>query len=152
MGLQFGKTGIVGWLVLSAAIAFAHNHHALNGTWILVPSESNFAGGHEFQNGTITINDREGNIDVSRNFTYEDGGHRMVTYEFGADGPENATVREGKEMKTKARWEGDVLKVTTLQDGLTTVERFSLTPSGNLMLVVDRAGMGPLTLIFRRAG
>jgi hypothetical protein len=152
MGLRLGKICTVGALVLWAAMAFAHNHRALNGTWTLLPSESNFAGQHEIQNGTLTINDREGNIYVMRNFSYEDDDHRIVSYEFGADGPENSTVRDGKVMKTKARWDGDVLKVTTLQDGHTTVERFSLTPRGNLMVVVDREGMGPITLMFRRAG
>ncbi len=152
MGLRFGKTCTVGSLVLCAAIAFAHNHHALNGTWTLVPSESNFAGQHEIQNGTLTINDREGNIYVSRNFSYEDSAHRIISYQFSVDGPENSTVREGKEIKTKARWDGDVLRVTTVQAGRTTVERFSFTPSGGLMLVVDREGMEPLTLMFRRVG
>jgi len=152
MGLRLGKTCAVGSLVLwVAAVAFAHNHHALNGTWVLVRSASNFAG-EPIQNGTLTINDRQGNIYVSRNFSYEDGDHRIISYEFGADGPVNSTVREGKEMKTKAHWEGDALKVTTLEDGRTTVERFSLTPDGSLMLVVDREGLEPLMLLFRRVG
>ncbi|HTX40122.1 MAG TPA: hypothetical protein VME43_34120 [Bryobacteraceae bacterium] len=152
MALRFGKTCIVGSLVLWAAVAFAHNHHALNGTWALVPSESNFAGQPQIQNGTLTINDREGNIYVSRNFSYEARDRRIISYQFSVDGPENSTVREGKEIKTKARWEGDVLKVTTVEDGRTTVERFSLAPSGGLVLVVDREGMEPLTLRFRREG
>ena len=150
MGLRFGKTCTLGALVLWAAAAFAHDHHSLNGTWTLVPSESTSAGEHVIQSGTLTINDREGNIYVMRNFNYEDSDHRIISYEFGADGPENSTVRQGKEMKTKAHWDGDVLKVTTLQDGRTTVERFSLTPRGGLMVVVDRDGMGPFTLMFRR--
>ena len=152
MGLGFSRICTVASLVLWAGLAFAHNHHALNGTWTLVPSESNFASGPQIQNGTLTINDRQGNIYVLRNFTYEGSDHGTVSYRFGADGRENSTVREGKEMKTKAHWDGDVLKVTTLDEGRTTIERFSLTSSGTLMLVVDREGLEPLTLIFRRAG
>jgi hypothetical protein len=150
MGLRLSKIFTVGGVVLLAAAAFAHDHHALNGTWTLVPSESNFAGGQAIQNGTLTINDREGNIYVSRNFGFEDNDHRMISYEFSTDGKVNSTIRDGKEFRTKARWEGDVLRVATFRGGLTTVERFRLRPDGSLMLVVARQGMEPLTLMFHR--
>jgi hypothetical protein len=152
MRLGWSKIFTAASVMLLAFAAFAHDHHALNGTWILVPEQSNFAGGHEIDNGTVTINDREGNLYVSRNFGFEANDHRTISYEFSADGRVNSTIRNGKEFQSKARWEGDILKITTFQDGRTTVERFTLTPDGSLMLVVDRQNMAPLTLMFRRAG
>ena len=146
------KIFTLGAFILLAAVAFANKHHELNGTWSLVPGQSNFAGGPDILYGTLTIDDREGNLYVSRNFDFDDNDHGMIAYEFSADGPEHSTIRQGKEFKTKGRWEGDVLKVTTVQDGHTTVERFSLTPDGNLMLVVHRDNAAPMTLMFRRIG
>ena len=152
MRLPCGKIFTLSLVILLAAVAFAHNHHALNGTWSLIPARSNFGGGPEIQNGSLTIKDREGNLYVSRNFDVENSGHGLNSYGFQADGPEHSTIRDGKEFRTKAHWEGDVLEVTTVQDGRTTVERFSLTPDGSLILVVDRQDMAPLTLMFRRVG
>lgn len=152
MGFRLSKFFTLCAVILLASAAFAHNHHALNGTWSLVPSQSNFGGGPEILNGTLTINDRQGNLSVSRNFDFEAGEHGVISHEFTADGPEHSTIRDGKEFRTKAHWDGDVLKVTTVQDGRTTVERFSLTPDGGLTLAVDRQNLAPLTLMFRRTG
>ena len=56
-------------LVLFAALAVAGNHHQLNGTWTLVPTESDFGGEPAIQTGTVTVNDREHNITVTRSFS-----------------------------------------------------------------------------------
>jgi hypothetical protein len=122
-------------------------HHALNGTWTLVPAKSDFAGQAVVQTGTVTINDRQGNITVSRNFTY-DGATETFFYSFSTDGRENSTIHNGKDFKSKAKWEGDVLKVTTTQAGVTTLERYSLAADRTLTLKVDVPEHGPITLVF----
>src|SRR5271154_5926815 len=134
-------------LVLFAALAMAGGHHRLNGTWVLEPTKSNFAGQPSIQTGTVTINDREHNITVTRSFSY-DGANESFDYSFTTDGRENSSIRDGKTFKSKAKWDGDVLKVTTTDNGATVVERFSLSPDGAMMLVVDRAEHREVTLFF----
>jgi hypothetical protein len=136
-------------LVLFAASAIAANHHSLNGTWSLVPTRSTFDGEPAIQTGSVTINDREHNITVTRSFSY-DGANESFAYSFSTDGRENSSIHQGKAFKSKAKWEGDVLRVTTTDNGTTTVERFSLAPDGALMLVVERQEHRPVTLFFER--
>ncbi len=136
-------------LVLFAACAMAANHHSLNGTWTLEPTRSNFDGEPAIQTGSVTINDREHNITVTRSFNY-DGENRSFEYSFTTDGRENSSIHQGKTFKSKAKWEGDVLRVTTTENGATTVERYSLAPDGSLMLVVERPEHRPVTLFFQR--
>src|SRR5271166_6230542 len=102
-------------LVFFATFAFAANHHSLNGIWKLIPERSDFAGGNMIQAATITINDRQHNISISRNFTSE-GENTTASYTFDTDARENSTIRQGATFKSKAKWEGDVLKVTTTRD------------------------------------
>lgn len=136
-------------LVLFAAPSFARSHHELNGSWKLIPTRGDFAGQPVTETGSVTINDREHNITVSRNFTY-DGGNQTNSYQFTTDGRENSSIRNGQTFKSKAKWEGDILVVTTTQEIETTVEHFSLEPAGTLRLVVDRPGHPAVTLFFQR--
>ena len=99
-------------LVLFTVPVFAHDHKNLNGTWNLIPTRSDFAGQPAIETGTVTINDREHNIYVSRNFSY-DGKRDMFSYSFSTDGRENSTIHNGQAFKSKARWDGDVLKVVS---------------------------------------
>ena len=129
------------------AEAVAGDHHMLNGTWLLVPTQH--FGSPELHAATITINDREHNIYISRNFTYE-GRHETTSMDFTTDSREHATIREGKTFKSKAKWDGDVLKVITTGDQVTEKEQYSLRPDGLLMLVLEQPGSPPLTLYFNR--
>jgi hypothetical protein len=154
MGLQsckFSSIGIAGlfFSVLIGNAAFGSDHHALNGTWKLIPARSEFAGEPVIQTGTVTINDRQHNIYVSRNFTYE-GQNQTVNYSFSTDGRENSSIHEGKAFKSKATWEGNELKVTSMQDNITTTERYGLGGDGTLLLVVERPGHRTVTLFFER--
>ena len=134
-------------IVLAAVSTFgSQRHQALNGTWTLVPTKSDFAGQAVFQTGTVTIDDRQGNITVARHFTY-DGAAETIFYSFSTDGRENATIETGKDFKSKAKWEGDVLKVTTTRGGVTTVERYSLAADGTLLLKVEVPEHRPITLV-----
>ena len=135
-------------LVFFATSAFAANHHSLNGTWKLIPDRSDFAGGTMVQSATITINDREHNISISRNFTSE-GENTTASFTFDTDARENSTIHQGAAFKSKAKWEGNVLKVTTTRTNGVETERYSLQPDGTLMLVIDRPDHRTLTLYFQ---
>ena len=151
MAPQLRKRFLIGTtcLVLFAGLGFAGDHHSLNGTWAMIPAQSKFEGQPVIQSGTVTINDREHNIYISRNFTY-DGAKETTSYSFATDGRENSTIHNGKTFKSKASWDGGVLKVTTTQDNSTTVERFSLQPDGTMTLVVERPDRRPITLLLQR--
>ncbi|HEX5226502.1 MAG TPA: hypothetical protein VFW44_02280 [Bryobacteraceae bacterium] len=128
-----------------SSVALAH-HHQLNGTWQLVPSRSQFNGEVPVQSGTVTINDREGNISVERNFNLEDG-NKSVTTNFATDSRHGSSIKQPG-FKSKAKWDGDVLKVTTDHEGVTTMERYQLTSDGGMELHVERTGHPTETLYF----
>jgi hypothetical protein len=129
--------------------AFGRDHSALNGTWTLVPAKSDFAGQPVVQTGTITIKDREGVIIVSRSFVYE-GATETVFYNDSSGSQNNATIHSGKDLKSKTKWDHDVLKVTTTQDGAVTLESYSLAADGTMLVSVARPDHKPFTLVFER--
>lgn len=131
-----------------AIAAYAADHSAMNGTWTLVPAKSEFAGEPVIQTGTITIDDRQGNITVSRKFTYQ-GANETFFYSDSTDGERNAKIRSGDTI-SKTRWDHDSLKVTTTHDGTTTIETYSLAPDGTLTDVVERPSHQTIKLTFER--
>jgi hypothetical protein len=135
-------------VVLFTACGWANDHHRLNGVWQLVPALSEFNGEPVIQTGTVTINDRQGNIFVQRNFDF-DAPNRSTTTGFTTDARENASIK-APGLKSKAKWDGHVLTVTTTRDGATTVERYSLRDDGTMMLQLDRPSHQPETLTFQR--
>ena len=135
--------------LLFAFSAFARDHSALNGTWTLVPTKSDFAGQPVVQTGTVTIADREGIIIVSRSFKYE-GATDTFFYRDITDSEHNATIHTGKGLKSKTRWDHDILKVTTTESGATTVESYSLAADGTMTVNVVRPAHKPITLFFQR--
>jgi hypothetical protein len=143
-----GIAGAVLTTLLFAFCAFAHPHNALNGTWTLVPAKSDFAGQRVVQTGTVTINEREGIISVSRNFVYE-GATETFFYRDITDSNDNATIHSGKDIKSKTRWDHDVLKVTTTQSGAVTLESYSLAADGTMLVNVVRPQQKPITLVFQ---
>jgi hypothetical protein len=56
----------------------------------------------------------------------------------------------GKNLKSKARWDHDVLKVATTQSGATTVESYTLASDGTMTVAVQKPGQAPMTLVFQR--
>jgi hypothetical protein len=141
-------TGVVLTTLLFAFSAFARDHSALNGTWTLVPAKSDFAGQPVLQTGTVTINDREGIIIVSRSFVYQ-GATETFFYNDLTDSEHNATIHTGKDLKSKTRWDHDVLKVTTTQSGAVTLESYTLAADGSMMVSVVRPDHKPITLVFQ---
>jgi hypothetical protein len=140
----------VATLAVVAGSAFAVNHHMLNGTWQLVPARSEFNGEPAIQTGTVTINDRERNIYVQRNFNF-DGADQSTSTSFSTDAREKTSIKDKEQgFKSKAKWDGDVLKVVTTQEGINITERYSLRDDGTMMLQIDRNGHQPETLFFQR--
>ena len=140
---------IMGIVVLGVMPLALLAHPNINGVWVLNKVRSNFAGEPVIETGSITINDREHNIYISRTFNY-DGEKGGFDFNFTTDGQENSTIKKGVSFKSKAKWEGDVLKVVTTQDGSNTVERYSLRDESTMMLQVERSGHQPETLYFQR--
>jgi hypothetical protein len=135
--------------LLLASSAFARDHVALNGTWTLEPAQSDFAGQPAIQSGTVTINEREGDISVERNFAYE-REHETFFYRDMTDSQNGATIKTSKDLKSKARWDHDVLKVTTTQAGAVTTESYSLGANGAMTVTVVKPGSKTVTLVFVR--
>jgi hypothetical protein len=126
------------------------NHHELNGTWQLVPARSEFNGEAAIQTGTVIINDRERNIYVQRNFNF-DGANQSTSTSFSTDAREKTSIKDKEQgFKSKAKWDGDVLKVVTTQEGINITERYSLRDDGTMTLQIDRNGHQPETLFFQR--
>ena len=97
---------------------------------------------------TVTISAQDGIIIVQRNFTYA-GATETFFYRDITDAENNATIKTGKDLKSKTRWDHDVLKVTTLHEGITTVERYSLAGDGSMVLHVERTGRPAETQYFQ---
>ena len=135
--------------LLFALSASARDHSALTGTWTLVPAKSDFAGQSVVQTGTVTISDREGIIIVQRSFVYA-GATETFFYKDITDAENNATIHSGKDVKSKTRWDHDVLKVTTTQSGEVTTESYSLAGDGTMLDTVVKPGQSPITLVFQR--
>jgi hypothetical protein len=134
--------------ILLATSAFARDHSILNGTWTLIPTGSDFAGQPVIQTGTVTISDRDGAIVLSRNFQYA-GATQTFFYQQSLGNEDNSTIRSG-DVKTKTKWEHEVLTVTTTQAGNVTVESYHLAPDGSMTANVEIPGHAPVTLHFER--
>ena len=91
-------TGAVLATFFFAFSAFARDHTALNGTWTLVPTRSDFAGQPVIQTGTVTIDERQGNITVSRSFIYQ-GAAETFFYSDMTDSENKATIHNGQDLK-----------------------------------------------------
>jgi hypothetical protein len=135
-------------VILFTVCAWANDHQRLNGVWQLIPTRSEFNGERVIQFGTVTVNDRQGNIFVQRNFDF-DAPNQSTATSFTTDARENATIKQPG-FKSKAKWDGHVLTVTTTRNGETTMERYSLRDDGTMMLQLDRPGHQPETLYFQR--
>jgi hypothetical protein len=136
--------------VLVALSAFGRDHNALNGTWTLVPEKCDFAGQPPLQSGTVTINDREGNITLSRSLVYAGAPGETVFYSDMTDGQHHATIQNGNDVKSKTKWDHDVLRVTTTKSGAVTLESYSLAPDGAMTVSVTRPEHKTITLVFQR--
>jgi hypothetical protein len=136
-------------MLLFGFSAFARDHAFLNGTWILEPAKSDFAGQPVVQTGTVTIADKGGVIIVERSSKYE-GASETFFYNDSTGTENGSTIKSGKDLKSKTKWEHDVLTVTTTQAGAITVESYSLAPDGSMMVRVERPEHRVINLVFHR--
>jgi hypothetical protein len=134
---------------LCAVSAPARDHKDFNGAWTLVQGRSDFAGQPVVQTGTVTIEDRQGNISVSRSFAYE-GATETFFYKDMTDSQRGATIHAGKDVKSKTRWDRDDLKVTTTDGGAVTTETYRLTGENEMTVTVMRPDQKSITLVFLR--
>src|ERR1700730_4080277 len=134
---------------LFAVSALARDHSVLNGTWTLAPAKSDFAGQPVVETGTVTISDQQGVIVVSRSFKYE-GATETFFYSDSTGSENNSTIHSGKDLKSKTRWDHDVLKVTTTESGAVTLESYTLAADGAMLVSVERPERKPITLVFQR--
>lgn len=141
--------GAVLTTLLFAVPTFARDHTAMTGDWTLVPAKSDFAGQPVVQTGTVTIHDQQGVIVVTRSFVYE-GANETYFYNDSTGSENNSTIHSGKDLKSKTRWDHDVLKVTTTRSGAVTVESYRLAAEGTLLVNVERPERPPFTLVFQR--
>lgn len=145
----YSITAAIGAILLFAFSAVARDRSALNGVWTLVPAKSDFAGQPVVQTGTVTIDDHQGIIVVTRSFVYR-GATETYFYKDITDAEDNATIHTGKDIKSKTRWDHDVLKVTTTQYGAVTVESYTLAADGTMLVSVVKAEHSPIALVFER--
>jgi hypothetical protein len=127
----------------------ANGHQDLNGTWNLAVARSQFAEGPVLASGTVTIFDRQHNTYVSERFAYDQAG-QTITYTFQADAPRNSSISGSAGSRTKTKWEGDSLVVTSGRGGAPKVERFRLASDGSLVLTEETRGHAARTLVFER--
>ncbi|HZU28418.1 MAG TPA: hypothetical protein VFA04_23025 [Bryobacteraceae bacterium] len=138
--------------LLCAAAVPASAHPNLSGNWTLIPAQSTYHGQPATQTGDIKIEQRHGQLFISRHL-FIDGPNSGMEFSFTTDGHEGSTIHQGKNMKTKAEWHGDTLEVKTKMNDQLTVEKYRLSPEGDQMvLVVDTPDGQTSTLVFRRAG
>jgi len=142
-------------LALTAGLLFvagmpAWAHPNLSGHWSLIPAQSTYHGQPATQTGDVTIEQRHGQLFISRHL-FIDGPNSGMEFSFTTDGHEGSTIHQGKNMKTKAEWHGDTLEVRTKLNDQLTVEKYRLSPEGDqLVLVVDTPDGQTSTLVFRR--
>ena len=139
----------IGSMLLVSFAGSGRSHSALNGSWTLIPTKSDFAGQPVVQTGAVTISDQQGIIIVSRSFVYE-GATENFFYRDITDAENGATIHSGKDVKSKTRWDHDVLKVTTTQSGAITTESYTLAPDGSMLVSVSRPNHSAITLVFQR--
>jgi hypothetical protein len=142
---------IAGVALMTLLIGFPAlaDHNLLNGDWTLVPAKSDFAGQPVVQTGTVTIHDERGVIVVSRSFVYE-GANETFFYNDSTGSEHNSTIHTGKNLKSKTKWNHDVLKVTTTESGAVTLESYSLAADGTMLVNVERPEHKSITLVFQR--
>jgi hypothetical protein len=136
--------------LLFAVAAFATDRSILNGTWTLIPTKSDFQGQPVVQTGTVTISDHEGVTVISRSFAYEGATETFFYSDSTGSSRNSPTIHSGKDLKTKTKWEHDVLKVTTTLSGAVTVESYTLAADGTMRVDVERPDRKPMTLVFQR--
>jgi hypothetical protein len=78
-----------------------------------------------------------------------EGAAETFFYSDITDSENNATIHTGKDLKSKTKWDHDVLKVTTTQSGAITLESYTLAADGTMLVSVERPEHKLITLVFQ---
>ena len=144
----FSVAAVLVLLCLAAVPVSAHPN--LTGHWVLMPEQSTYHGQPATESGDVTIEQRHGQLFISRHL-FIDGPNGGTEFNFTTDGHEGSTIDLDKEMKTKADWDGDTLKVRTKRNGEVTLEQYRISPQRDqLVLTVETPDHQVSTLVFRR--
>ena len=136
--------------LLFAVFAFATDRSALNGTWTLVPAKSDFQGQPVVQTGTVTISDHQGVTVISRSFVYEGAAETFFYSDSTGSSEYSPTIHSGKDLKTKTKWDHDVLKVTTTLSGAVTRKAIPWPRMAPCRSASKGRRRKPFTLVFQR--
>ena len=66
------------------------------------------------------------------------------------DSEHKATIKTGKDLKSKTTWDHDVLTVETTRSGAVTLETYTLAADGAMKVSVVRPDRTSITLVFER--
>jgi hypothetical protein len=75
---------------------------------------------------------------------------RRSLYSDITDSEHNATIKTGKDLKSKTRWDHDVLTVKTTRSGSITLKTYTLAADGTMKVSVVRPDRTSSTLVFER--
>jgi hypothetical protein len=119
--------------VVFFCFAIAQAKPNFSGTWSLNLATSDFGPAPKPEKVTTTIEHAEPNLRVSTDITGPQG-QRVTKSNYTTDGAEVTNVNGPVEMKSKAKWDGDVLVIESkgkFQDNeLTIVDKWSLSSGG----------------------
>ena len=82
---------------------------------------------------------------LANSFKYE-GATETFFYSDITDAERNATIHDGKDLKSKTSWDHGVLKVKTTESGAVTLESYALAPDGAMTVSVMRPNLLPALL------
>jgi hypothetical protein len=98
----------------------------------------------------VTISDHQGVTVISRSFKYEGAAETFFYSDSTGSSEYSPTIHSGKDLKTKTKWDHDILKVTTTQSGAVTLESYTLAADGTMRVGVERPVGKPIALVFQR--
>lgn len=76
--------------------------HRAEGIWTLVAGKSDFGGQLVLESAPVMIDERQGNMTVSRRFVYEGAAGEAFLYKDMTDSPSTTAIHAGEGLKSKA--------------------------------------------------
>jgi hypothetical protein len=115
------------------AVAIAQARPNFSGTWKLNLTTSDFGAAPKPEKATTTIEHAEPSLQVTTDVTGPQG-QRVTKFKYTTGGAEITNVNGPVEMKSTAKWDGDVLVIESkgkFQDNdITLIDRWSLSSDG----------------------
>ena len=122
-------------LLFCAALGVAYAKPNFTGTWKLNVETSDFGPMPRLEKGTMTIDHSEPNVQFSNDATGP-RGQQTTKFKYMTDGSEVSNTNGSSEMKSKAKWDGDVLTIETKGNfngnDVTLNDKWSLSGDGKI--------------------